>query len=326
MASIEKFKLITRNLVKITNERDLKAIFVSRNPKILWNITPTGKLHLGHYASLVKIADFLRAGCEIVILIADEILDSGEGRRKLDSRVAYYSIMIESVLGSLDAPMDKLDIIKGTSFKYEKTYVQEMFKKFSSVSLGDNEMEPGVLRVTDAVSPVLRALDEMHLGVDAQFGGCDQTKTFQLMASNFAGSDKRIHLIGPMIPGLIEGTMQSSKDRSKIDLLHDPTEVHERVMSSTTAWGLSFCKNVVFPLGGTFGVSGIEKKGDICFDEYELLKEALVKKQLHPKSFKSELITRINALLDPIIQDFNTKERIRLVALAYPVDIEIIFK
>lgn len=52
--------------------------------------------------------------------------------------------------------------------------------------------------------PLLQALDEEYLYVDAQFGGVDQRKIFTY-AERFLpriGYKKRIHLMNPMVPGL----------------------------------------------------------------------------------------------------------------------------
>lgn len=48
--------------------------------------------------------------------------------------------------------------------------------------------------------PGLQALDEIHLKVDAQFGGIDQRKifTFSEKYLPMLGYEKRIHLMNPM--------------------------------------------------------------------------------------------------------------------------------
>lgn len=57
------------------------------------------------------------------------------------------------------------------------------------------------------VYPLMQALDEEHLGVDAQFGGVDQRKIFTLAAEQLpsVGFKERAHLMNPMVPGLAGG-------------------------------------------------------------------------------------------------------------------------
>lgn len=52
--------------------------------------------------------------------------------------------------------------------------------------------------------PLLQALDEQYLGVDAQFGGVDQRKIFMFAEEQLPGIGyrKRIHLMNPMVPSL----------------------------------------------------------------------------------------------------------------------------
>lgn len=56
--------------------------------------------------------------------------------------------------------------------------------------------------------PLLQALDEEYLQVDAQFGGLDQRKIFVLaeeVLPKHLGYSKRIHFMNPMVPGLDNG-------------------------------------------------------------------------------------------------------------------------
>lgn len=61
------------------------------------------------------------------------------------------------------------------------------------------------------VYPLMQALDEEHLGVDAQFGGVDQRKIFTLAAEQLPGVGfrERAHLMNPMVPGLAGGLVLS---------------------------------------------------------------------------------------------------------------------
>lgn len=57
------------------------------------------------------------------------------------------------------------------------------------------------------IYPLLQALDEQYLDVDAQFGGIDQRKIFTLAAENLPklGYKERAHMMNPMVPGLAGG-------------------------------------------------------------------------------------------------------------------------
>ena len=68
----EKVNLITRNLVN--NEKTLltqEAAGIMRKKleegsfKIYWGTATTGRPHIAYFVPISKLADFLRAGCEV---------------------------------------------------------------------------------------------------------------------------------------------------------------------------------------------------------------------------------------------------------------------
>ena len=82
----DKLKLISRNLQarsvvsvlygssrvsseqEVLGEDKLKALLEEgKDVKIYWGTATTGKPHVAYFVPLSKIADFLRAGCEVII-------------------------------------------------------------------------------------------------------------------------------------------------------------------------------------------------------------------------------------------------------------------
>ncbi|MGH0158922.1 UNVERIFIED_CONTAM: hypothetical protein FKN15_053650 [Acipenser sinensis] len=61
----EKYNLITRNLQEVLGEEKLKEILKERELKIYWGTATTGKPHVAYFVPMSKIADFLKAGCEV---------------------------------------------------------------------------------------------------------------------------------------------------------------------------------------------------------------------------------------------------------------------
>ena len=45
----------------------LKSIISERPLKLYWGTATTGKPHIAYFVPMMKIADFLRAGCEVII-------------------------------------------------------------------------------------------------------------------------------------------------------------------------------------------------------------------------------------------------------------------
>ena len=68
----EKINLITRNLVN--NEKTLLSVEAAATMrkkleegsfKIYWGTATTGRPHIAYFVPISKLADFLRAGCEV---------------------------------------------------------------------------------------------------------------------------------------------------------------------------------------------------------------------------------------------------------------------
>ncbi len=87
------------------------------------------------------------------------------------------------------------------------------------------------------IYPLMQALDEEHLGVDAQFGGVDQRKIFALASEQLPKINykERAHLMSPMVPGLAGGKMSASDPDSKIDLLDTPEVVKKKLKKAVAA-------------------------------------------------------------------------------------------
>lgn len=61
----QKKELITRNLQEYLGDEKLTSILKERDLKIYWGTATTGKPHVAYFVPMSKVADFLRAGCEV---------------------------------------------------------------------------------------------------------------------------------------------------------------------------------------------------------------------------------------------------------------------
>ena len=211
-----------------------------------------------------KIADFLKAGCEVKILLANlhAYLDNMKAPWELlEQRTKYYEEIIKAMLQSIGVPIEKLHFIKGTEYQLSEKYTLDVYRLSTLVTEHDakkagaevvKQVEHPLL--SGLMYPGLQALDEEYLEVDAQFGGVDQRKifTYAEKCMPLLGYAKRIHLMNPMgeklfleipekeanlwrdflfvkVPGLTGGKMSSSEDDSKIDVLDSPDVVKRKI-------------------------------------------------------------------------------------------------
>lgn len=337
----EKKAIITRNLQEVLGDDKLTTILKERDIKIYWGTATTGKPHVAYFVPMSKIADFLKAGCEVTILFADlhAYLDNMKAPWSLlELRSKYYEAAIKAMLTSIGVPLDKLKFVKGTEYQLSKEYTLDVYKLTSVVTQHDarkagaevvKQVEYPLL--SGLLYPGLQALDEEYLKVDAQFGGVDQRKIFTFAEKYLPqlGYEKRIHFMNPMVPGLAGGKMSSSEEDSKIDLLDSPANVKKKLKKAFCEPGnitdngmLSFVKHVLFSLfkeGEGFTVLRKEENGgDVTFLNYEDLEKYFAEEKLHPGDLKGAVENYINKLLDPIRKTFETPELKKLTEQAYP--------
>lgn len=202
----------------------------------------------------------------------------------VNRRVKYYEFIIKTMLTSIGVPIEKLEFVVGSSYQLSPAYTMDVFRMCSITSERDARKAGAevVKQVDNAllsglVYPLMQALDEQHLDVDAQFGGVDQRKIFTFAKENLPrlGYAERAHLMNPMVPGLAGGKMSSSEESSKIDLLDDEKTVKRKVNSAFCKPGdvvgnglVAFVESVIFPIyaltgKGEFLINRDEKWGGI---------------------------------------------------------------
>ena len=226
---------------------------------------------------MLKLAHFLRAGCTVKVLLADihGFLDNLKAPIELVKfRAEYYRYVITSLLRSINVPIERLEFVLGSSYQLSSKFTMDLFRLSSVVTEHDAKKAGAevVKQVANAtlsglIYPLMQALDEEHLGVDAQFGGVDQRKIFTLAAETLPriGYKERAHLMNPMVPGLAGGKMSSSDPDSKIDVLDTPEVVKKKLK-----------KAYAVP-------KEVEGNGIVSFVEYVLLPISALKHEGNPK-------------------------------------------
>lgn len=333
----EQYKLITKGLQEVLNGQIMQEVLdkQERPLNIYWGTAPTGKPHCGYFVPMVKLAHFLKAGCEVTVLLADLHAFLDNMKAPLDVvqyRAKYYEHVVKAMLTLIGVPIEKLKFVLGSSYQLTPEYTMDIFKLSNVVSQnGAKRAGADVVKqvenplLSGLIYPLMQALDEEHLGVDAQFGGVDQRKIFVLAEENLPtlGYKKRAHLMNPMVPGLGEGGKMSASDpNSKIDVLEQPDVVSKKIKKAFCQAGLvenngllAFLEKVVQPIQELmadkdgffeFHVDRPDKfGGPISYDSLDKLKEDFGAEKLAPVDLKSGVADSFNKLLAPIIKAYN---------------------
>jgi len=324
MSVEERLTLVTRNLQEVIGENELKEKLSQKEFSVYWGTMPTGSISIAYFFPMMKVADFLKAGLRVKILLADlhAALDSVPWEI-LEKRYKYYERMITLILETIGVDTKKLEFVKGSDLQLQKGYFHDLLKlsttttindaKHSAaevVKLGDNPKMSGI------IYPLMQALDEEYLKVDAQFGGVDQRK-IMVYAREYLpkiGYKPRIELMNPMIRGLVGVKMSSSIPSTKIDTLEEEAEVIKKINKAECIEGdpdngmMALLRYLIFVMKSDknekFIINRPEKfGGNKEYSSYEEVEKDFVEKKLHPMDLKNGVAKEINLLLKHIRED-----------------------
>lgn len=326
----EKFNLITRNLQEVISEEELKGLLKSKKEiSLYWGTMPTGSISLAYFFPMMKVADFLKAGLKVKVLLADlhAALDSVPWEI-LEKRYNYYKEAILTILKTLNVDVSKLEFIKGSQIQLNDKYFHDLLKlstitslneaKHSAaevVKLGDNPKLSGM------IYPLMQALDEEYLKVDIQFGGVDQRK-IMVYAREYLpkiGYKSRIELMNPMIRGLVGEKMSSSVRNTKIDLMDDEKTVESLLNKADFIEGdsnngvMALLKFLIFVRKNDFNEKFIVERpqkwgGNLVYSSYEEVEKDVLEKKVHPLDLKNAVAREINILLKNFRENKKLKE------------------
>lgn len=188
MVSIDdKYNLITRNVAEILGDPlEIKKIIAKRPLKLYFGTAPTNPPHIGYFVPILKIADYLEAGCDVTILLADlhAVLDNMKSNfEQIVNRTKFYKIILVEMLLLLKADISKLKFINGTDFQLSREYTIDMYRANTFVTV-NNAKHAGaeVVKQTEfplmsgLLYPTLQCLDIEYLKCDVHSCGMDQRK------------------------------------------------------------------------------------------------------------------------------------------------------
>ena len=320
MTPEEKFELIKRNTQEIVTEEEMLALLKKKKqPAIYLGTAVTGRPHIGYFVWVLKMADFLKAGFKVKLLLADMhgALDNCPWD-VLEKRFNYYSTVIPLMFKAIGADIKNFQIVKGSSFQLKKEYTLDLLKMSTFASINDAKRAASEVvkfgnnpKLSGLIYPLMQALDEEYLKVDVQYGGVDQRKILMFARENLPkiGYKPRVEVMTPLLPGLTGKKMSASDLKSKIDLLDTNKEVEDKLKKAFCEEGvveengvLAFLKHVVMVLkqdaGKKFVIDRPEKfGGKLEFSTYEEIEKVFVKKELLPLDLKIALAKEVNNLL-----------------------------
>ncbi|WP_435161384.1 tyrosine--tRNA ligase [Halorubrum sp. SY-15] len=321
---MDAYERITRNTAEVVTDAEIETLAADPDGKRAYvGYEPSGVLHIGHMLTANKLIDLQAAGFEVTVLLADVhayLNDKGSfasirstAERMRDQFIAYGldESNTQFVLGS-DFQLDEDYTLDLHALELETTLARAE-RAMSEIKSGDS------VHVSQAVYPLMQALDIPYLGVDLAVGGVEQRKVHMLARDVLPSIDREppTSLHTPLIADLTtgEGKMSSSAGVT-ISMEDDRDAIAEKVNSAycpptadpePTDDGIERENPVlqvfeyhVFPRFETVVVERpAEYGGDLEYEAYEPLETDLESGELHPADAKGALAEYLDRLVAP---------------------------
>ena len=314
----KRFELINRNTVEIVTEIDLKKLLEKKKkPVVYCGYEPSGPLHLGHFVTIIKLMDFVKAGFKVKVLLADvhAFLNRKGKEEDIEKEVNAWKKTIKAI--GLDA-----EIVLGSSFQFRKDYVLDVIKlaQDSTINRGLRSMQEIARDIKHATIsqlwyPLMQVVDIKHLGVDVALGGIEQRKVHMIGKDMSKVIDYDfVALHTPLITSLrgsgqkmsssIPGTMISVTDsKEEIKKILKNAYCPIKVVKQNPI--LEITELIIFPRVDKFIIKRDKKfGGNLVLSNYKKLEELFKKGKLHPLDLKNAVIEYLEEIIAPIRKNF----------------------
>ena len=325
MDTAERTELVTRFTEEVVEVDEIEALFEEREePTAYIGYAPTGEMHIGHFTTMRKLADFIEAGLEVTVLVADlhaHLDDAKSPFELLEARSAYYEAAIEGMIEAAGADPDSVSFVRGTEYQLDQPYTLDLYRMLAETTLSRAQRAGSeVVRQSEnpklggLVYTLMQALDVAALDADIAYGGIDQRGIYMLAREQLpdSGYDKPACVFAPLLSGLSGGKMSASEESSKVNLTDDDDAVEEKINGAYCPAGdvedngvLEYLRYLVFPVfderGEQFVVERPEEYGgDLVYDEYEAVEDDFVSGELHPADLKPAAASAISTVIEPV--------------------------
>jgi tyrosyl-tRNA synthetase len=341
MDTAERTRHVSRFTEEVTTEEELADLFERPDPPTAYvGYAPTGEMHIGHFTTMRKLADFLDAGVELTVLVADlhaHLDDEKSPFELLDARSAYYEEAIRGMIEAAGGDPSAVSFVRGTDYQLEEPYTLDLYRMMAETTISRTQRAGSeVVRESDnpklggLTYTLMQSLDVGALEADIAYGGIDQRGIYMLSREILPdyGYEKPVCVFAPLLSGLTGGKMSASNDASKINLTDDEGAIEEKIQAAYCPQGevekngvLEYLQYLVFPVFDERGESVVVERpeqygGDLVYGEYEPLEADYVSGELHPADLKPAAAAAIMAVVGPVRERLLAEPE--LLAEAYP--------
>ncbi|MFB6118671.1 tyrosine--tRNA ligase [Halosegnis sp.] len=337
MDAAERARLVTRYTEEAVTRDEIESILADRDePHVYIGYAPTGEMHIGHFTTMRKLADFLAAGLEVTVLIADlhaHLDDEKSPFELLDARSRYYEEAIRGMIAAAGADPSAIEFVRGTDYQLDEPYTLELYRLIADTTISRAQRAGSeVVRASEnpklggLVYTLMQALDVSALGADIAYGGIDQRGIYMLARETL--DEKPACVFAPLLSGLTGGKMSASEASSKVNLTDSAEVIAEKIEGAYCPQGevedngvLEYLEYLVFPVFAEQDEPLVVERpeeygGDLTYETYDHLEADYVAGELHPADLKPAAAAAISDVVAPVRDRLTGQPQ--LLAEAYP--------
>jgi len=321
----ERVKLALTVGEECINPDELKALFEKNRFVYAYDgFEPSGRMHIAQgVLKAMNVNKLVDAGCIFIFWVADWFAlmnNKMQGDLEKIRVVGEYFIEIWKAIGM---KMSNVKFIWASDFINQRPneyWLQVLdvarknslhrMKKCAQI-MGREESDN--LAVSQMIYPCMQCTDIFFMGLDICQLGMDQRKV-NMLAREYATTDKPVILSSHMIGGLKEGDAKMSKSNPDTAIFMEDSveDVRRKIKKSFCPQAsleenrtLEFVKYFTFMYYGHFNIKRDPKNGgDLHYTDFDTFCADYVKDLIHPEDVKSNLAEYINNILDPVRKHF----------------------
>jgi tyrosyl-tRNA synthetase len=341
MNTAEQKRLVSRFTQEVVTDEELTGLFErSDPPRAYIGYAPTGEMHIGHFTTVRKLVDFLDAGVDVTVLVADlhaHLDDEKSPFELLSARSEYYEAAIREMIAAAGGDPTLVSFVRGTEYQLEEPYTLELYRMLAETTISRTQRAGSeVVRESDnpklggLTYTLMQSLDVGALDADIAYGGIDQRGIYMLSREILPdyGYNKPVCVFAPLLSGLTGGKMSASDDSSKVNLTDDAATIAEKIQAAYCPQGqaedngvLEYLQYLVFPIFDSQEETLVitratEYGGNLVYDSYTELEEDYLSGELHPADLKPAAATAISAVVAPVREQLLAEPEV--LTAAYP--------
>lgn len=330
---MDKLELITRNADEVVTLEELKKVLTKERPRAYIGFEPSGTVHLGWKICTNKIKDFLNAGFEFTVLLADWHAYINDKLGGDIEKIKLCGKYMEDCFAAMGVDIGALSFAYAGDYVGDPKYWELVLRTSKATSVKRVKRAMDIMGRTDDDAekdlsklfyPAMQVSDIFYLKLDVAYGGMDQRHA-HMLARDVAKKLKfkpPVAIHTPLLTGLQAGgrmnptevKMSKSKPDSMISIHDKPNDVKRKLKKAYCPEKeiegnpvIEMCKYVIFPEleGEVFLIERPEKwGGNLEFSSYKELEKSFVEGKLHPMDLKTATGKYINKILEPIHEYF----------------------